>query len=236
MNESEIQQQIVEIADQNRRILDQLQQLQAVNDGEKLHVKIADANMPFLAMVGLLVKIALASIPALVILAVIFGLASLLFSGLLTALLIGSTATSITTPTASFIPTRSRVTASTLTVPRPQPTVSPGVTPLRAAPSPYTIGLTEITESVDSSTYVVQGHVRNRNTVQLSGIVAVVTFLNSDRIPILIVREPIDASSLDAGGVSTFTVKGQPSRGITSYVVDFLDGDGRQMRIIDTAP
>lgn len=225
MNESEIQQQIVEIADQNRRILDQLQQLQAVNDGEKLHVKIADANMPFLAMVGLLVKIALASIPALVILAVIFGLAFLLLSGLLTAFLIGSSAPSIATPTVSFIPTRSAIATPTLVV-----------TPLRAAPSPYTIGLIEITESVDSSTYVVQGQVKNRNTVQLSGIVAVVTFLNSDHIPILTVREPIDASPLDAGGVSTFTVEGQPSRGITSYVVDFLDGDGRQMRIIDTAP
>ena len=53
----------------------------------QVRVKIEDVNMPFTAMVGLMIKIALASIPALIILMIIFsmifGLFWLVFIGLI---------------------------------------------------------------------------------------------------------------------------------------------------------
>ena len=40
----------------------------------QVRVKIEDINMPFVAMIGLMIKIALASIPALIILGILFAL------------------------------------------------------------------------------------------------------------------------------------------------------------------
>lgn len=47
-------------------VIDQLDALQRRNN----HVRIVDFNMPFFALVGILVKIALASIPAMIIFAI----------------------------------------------------------------------------------------------------------------------------------------------------------------------
>ena len=64
--------------------VDQLRQDE--DDDDLDHVKIEDVNMPFMAMVGFLVKVSLASIPAAIILSVLGFLLFALF-GFLTALI-----------------------------------------------------------------------------------------------------------------------------------------------------
>lgn len=77
--------QIEELRLQNERIIGLLgQDKKEAGIG---HVKIEDINMPFLAMIGLLVKVSLASIPALLILALIYGILTIIFGGLLGGLL-----------------------------------------------------------------------------------------------------------------------------------------------------
>ena len=62
-----------ELSAQNGRMAESLNELNDYIIKKDIGVRIEDVNMPFLAMVGLMVKIALASIPALLILGVLFG-------------------------------------------------------------------------------------------------------------------------------------------------------------------
>lgn len=62
-----------ELSNQNERMVQSLVELNDTLSIQKISVKIEDFNMPFMALVGLMVKIALASIPALLILAVLSG-------------------------------------------------------------------------------------------------------------------------------------------------------------------
>ena len=53
------------------------------SEQEILHVKIVDFDMPFSAMVGLMIKIGIASVPAVIILGVVYFFAAAIFAGLL---------------------------------------------------------------------------------------------------------------------------------------------------------
>ena len=77
------------ISQQNRQLMETLNALQRHKNGSYFDVKIVDANMPFSAMVGLFVKIALASIPALIILFILGAFLSVLFTGFFAALIGG---------------------------------------------------------------------------------------------------------------------------------------------------
>jgi hypothetical protein len=89
---------LAELVDIQKDQKSQIEQLQQQNerligilaDGEPagglMRVKIEDINMPFIALVGLLIKISLASIPAMLILALLYVLIVFLLGGMLTAL------------------------------------------------------------------------------------------------------------------------------------------------------
>jgi hypothetical protein len=62
---------LTEIAEMQRHQTKALEQLKHVSGG-LTSVKIEDFNMPFMNLVGLMVKIALASIPAAIILAIVY--------------------------------------------------------------------------------------------------------------------------------------------------------------------
>jgi sorbitol-specific phosphotransferase system component IIBC len=61
--------QIEELQHQNERIIGAL--ARSERGSVLTHVKIEDLNMPFMALVGFLVKLSLASIPAMIILALV---------------------------------------------------------------------------------------------------------------------------------------------------------------------
>lgn len=71
------------IRKQNEHIIDSLDAITARSDKTRVNARIVDFNMPFVALVGILVKVALASIPALIIL----GAVILFFLVLLSAVL-----------------------------------------------------------------------------------------------------------------------------------------------------
>lgn len=62
-----------DLAEQNRQLVTTMAALNDRFESELLRIKIEDFNMPFAAMVGLIIKVALASIPALVILTILIG-------------------------------------------------------------------------------------------------------------------------------------------------------------------
>ncbi len=63
--------QIEELQRQNERLIGLL--AQDKKETSLAHVKIEDVNVPFMALVGFLVKVSLASIPAMIIMALIYG-------------------------------------------------------------------------------------------------------------------------------------------------------------------
>ena len=79
-------QQLDLIRDQNAAIINYLK---AINEQLEIsrtryqHVKIEDINMPFIALVGLMIKVTLASIPAALIIALLWLLVMLVFGGLM---------------------------------------------------------------------------------------------------------------------------------------------------------
>ena len=80
--------QIAELKSQNERMIVLLSKQQPVSLGtDEVHVKIENINMPFVAMVGFIIKASLASIPAAIILALIIGIISVIFGGALAGIL-----------------------------------------------------------------------------------------------------------------------------------------------------
>ena len=67
--------QIAELKSQNERMIVLLSKQQPVSLGtDEVHVKIENINMPFIALVGFMIKASLASIPAAIILALLAGI------------------------------------------------------------------------------------------------------------------------------------------------------------------
>ena len=74
-------------AEQNRRMVVALENMDDILSKHLIPIKVEDVNMPFTAMVGLMLKIAVASIPAAIIFIVLFACAWLiLISGSLASL------------------------------------------------------------------------------------------------------------------------------------------------------
>ncbi len=79
--------QIAELKSQNERMIVLLSKQQPVSLGtDELHVKIENINMPFIALVGFMIKASLASIPAAIILALLVGIVTVVFGGVLTGI------------------------------------------------------------------------------------------------------------------------------------------------------
>jgi sorbitol-specific phosphotransferase system component IIBC len=76
--------QIEELQHQNERIIGAL--ARSERGSVLTHVKIEDINMPFMALVGFLVKLSLASIPAMLILALLYFLVVVVLGGLFAGL------------------------------------------------------------------------------------------------------------------------------------------------------
>lgn len=74
---------------QNQQIIEALEALSKHKDGRYFNIKIADANMPFQSMIGLMMKIALASIPALILLFILGAAASVFLGGFFAAMIGG---------------------------------------------------------------------------------------------------------------------------------------------------
>lgn len=73
--------------EQNRRLVAALENVEDVLYNHLTPIKIEDVNMPFMAMVGLMLKVAFASIPAALIFGLLFACGwSLLVAGGLAAL------------------------------------------------------------------------------------------------------------------------------------------------------
>lgn len=81
--------EIATIRQQNQELIETFNKLHRHKNGSYFDVKLIDANMPFQAMVGLFIKIALASIPALIILLIMGAFLSVLFGGFFAALIGG---------------------------------------------------------------------------------------------------------------------------------------------------
>ena len=73
-------------ADQNRRMVRALENMDDIFSNHLTPVKVENIDMPFTAMIGLMLKVAVASIPAAIIFIVVFGFAW----ALLNSLVIGS--------------------------------------------------------------------------------------------------------------------------------------------------
>ena len=70
--------------EQNRRMVDAMENMNDIVSNHLTPVKIEDVNMPFTAMVGLMLKVAVASIPAAIIFIVLFAIAwVVLISGII---------------------------------------------------------------------------------------------------------------------------------------------------------
>ena len=79
--------QIAELKSQNERMIVLLSKQQPVSLGtDEVHVKIENINMPFIALVGFMIKASLASIPAAIILALLVGIITVVFGGVLTGI------------------------------------------------------------------------------------------------------------------------------------------------------
>lgn len=82
--------QISLLSDQNERLIAALKTLAAEREpSSSRHVKIEDINMPFVALVGFMVKIAFASIPAAILIGLFYFVVVVIFGGLLAGLLAG---------------------------------------------------------------------------------------------------------------------------------------------------
>lgn len=218
------------IIQQNRAIEERLR---TSGDTKRLHVKIADADMPFFSLVGLLVKIALASIPAMVIVwAILLGLIVL-------AVLIGqafgisgeapisytaprpSMLTDITTPTYSFI-----TTAAVAKSPAPKATVQP--TP-RIGP----IEMFEVTSRVADGSYIVEGQVVNKGSTEITDAFVVVVFYGEAGQQEA--RAKLNNLPLQPDDVSSFRVS-SPMADVGDFSVDFVSSLGKPIPFYDTAP
>lgn len=74
-------------SEQNRRMVAALENMDDIFSKHLIPVKVEDVNMPFTAMVGLMLKVAVASIPAAIIFIILFACAWLiLISGSLASL------------------------------------------------------------------------------------------------------------------------------------------------------
>ena len=86
---NEISGRLAAIGEQNAHIINTLDAIKAYGDKRQLNAKIVDFNMPFSALIGLMIKIALASIPALIILVIIGAVLSFFFSAFFLAFVSG---------------------------------------------------------------------------------------------------------------------------------------------------
>ena len=81
--------ELATIRQQNQQFIETFNALQRHKNGSYFDVKLIDANMPFTAMVTLMMKIALASIPAIILLFIMGAFLSVLFGGFFAALIGG---------------------------------------------------------------------------------------------------------------------------------------------------
>lgn len=89
LQDKEMLGELATLRQQNQQFIEVFNKLHRHKNGSYFDVKLIDANMPFTAMVGLFIKIALASIPALIILLVLGAFLSVLFGGFFAALIGG---------------------------------------------------------------------------------------------------------------------------------------------------
>lgn len=216
------------IIEQNQAIISSLDALRYQGDGRRFHVKIADANMPFFALVGLLVKIALASIPAMLILGMLVVgfiiLASAVIAGL--GFGIGSIATlaSTSTPASASI-------FEPATIATARPNFRPTSTDIvQLGP----LDMFMVSNRIEEDEYIVEGQVKNLGSVALENAVAVVIFRTADGQE-QEVKVPIRPVPFVAGATGTFSAS-TTTEGISSFRVDFISQTGRAIPFRDTAP
>lgn len=218
--------QLEAIAQQNRQITEDLHAIRAHGDGRRFHVKIADANMPFFALVGLLVKIALASIPAMIILgAFAIGLVFLTFA-IIAGFGIGVGSLATLASTATPIPER-RVVSTATPVPTSGPTQT-AVVPLGP------LDMFAVSNRIEGDNYIVEGQVKNLGIIALEDAVALVVFSRENDTK-QEVRVPIAPIPLAPGDIGTFSAS-TPAEGVSSFRVDFANQSGRSIPFQDTAP
>lgn len=75
------QRQIEALVTQNRALAQGLQAMGGAGNRPAGVVKIADVNMPFMSLVGFIIKVALASIPAYIIMGILAGIVFLVLGG-----------------------------------------------------------------------------------------------------------------------------------------------------------
>ena len=85
----EMLEELLLIRQQNTAILESLRTLEQHGDGNHFNAKVVDINMPFQAMIGLMMKVVLASIPALILLFILGAVVSALLGGFFAALIGG---------------------------------------------------------------------------------------------------------------------------------------------------
>lgn len=213
---------------QNRTIITTLAEIADHGDGKRFYVKIADANMPFFALVGLLVKIAIASIPAMLIL----GALAIGFVIVASAVGIGIGSGARFAPSAISVPTvRAMVTVS------PQPTRTTQPTRPAQPTANLSFGLLNmlaVSNRIEGDSYIVEGQVKNIDSTALQDAVALVIFRRENGNE-QEVRVPIAPVPLAPGDIGNFAAS-TPAEGVSSFRVDFANQSGRSIPFRDTAP
>ena len=213
-----IDEQILDIREQLLAIQSSLIDLRD-NSQRDQRTKIVNFNMPFLALVGILIKITLASIPAMIIVAVLFG--GVAFIG--GALLAGAVAVAplLDPPVPIASTPRSSIT-------RPTATIAPSAVVSSAAD----IVLTAIDSQDIDGTLTVTGVLANRGADPTPAMSVVVAFQIEGRSPI---QQRAVIPPIPPGHTVPFTVT-NTLPGDWTYIVQIEDYLGRKIPFRDIAP
>lgn len=212
-------------------VIDQIDALQRRNN----HVRIVDFNMPFFALVGILVKIALASIPAMIIVAITLSIIGIGVSAALAAFSIGATSflrasrdpLLLATPTTDapvVIPAAPNV------VPEPTSTLAP-----TATPEPYDLVLIRVDDQSTNTGHTVTGAITNRGLGSSPAAVVVISFEN--RATGVVSKLDTAIGSLAPGQTADFTVT-NPDAGDWAYTIDLTTSglNPQLLKYRDAAP
>lgn len=213
-----IDEQILDIREQLLAIQSSLIDLRD-NSQRDQRTKIVDFNMPFLALVGILIKITLASIPAMIIVAVLFGGVAFIGGALLAGVVAVAPLLDPPVPIAST--PRSSIT-------RPTATIAPSV----AVSSAADIVLTAIDSQDIDGNLIVTGVLANRGSDPTPAMSVVVAFQIDGRSP---VEQRAVIQPISPGQTVPFTVT-NTLPGDWTYIVQIEDYLGHIIPFRDVAP
>lgn len=108
--------------------------------------------------------------------------------------------------------------------------------PAQKQPKPPDIEVTEITVRREEGKVRIDGRAKNTGLKPLRGVLLLIDFLSSDKIPVTTKRGPINAEELPVGEETDFHLEvASPPRAVSVFL-NSEDASGRDLRVGNAGP